>query len=454
MGVLGVIAGVALLIVLALRGVNVIVASLLCASVVAITNGANLADALLGSYSSATFGFAQAFFLVFVAGAVFGRMMSESHAAASIAYALSHALGPQRTLMIGTLVCALLTYGGVNVFIVIFTVYPIGLGLMQRSNTPKRLFMAATSLGAGTFTMTALPGSPSLHNIIMAEALGTPLTAAPVIGIIGSVIMLGLGLLYLEWQRKKSIEAGEGFVVAPTDVVPDEPDPAALPHWFTASVPMIIVLVTIITPMLLHRIAPPAPGAEGAYASLVNMAIQTPIVWTILALSLGTLSGFLLFWSRLKHVFGILGRGAESAVLPLLNTAVIIGFGGVVTATAAFQKFATVMLESGIHPVVSSVLSINLISGIVGSSSGGLRIFTNSLAESYLELGVDPEILHRLVAIGAGGLDSLPHCGAVITTLTIMGLTHKEAYKDTAIVTIVVPLIAVIMLTGGVLIFT
>jgi len=453
MGVLGVFAGVALLIVLALRGVNVIVASLVCASVVAVTNGANLADALLGSYSSATFGFAQAFFLVFVAGAVFGRMMSESHAAASIAYALSHGLGPERTLVIGTLVCALLTYGGVNVFIVIFTVYPIGLGLMQRSNTPKRLFMAATSLGAGTFTMTALPGSPSLHNIIMAEALGTPLTAAPIIGLIGSVIMLVLGLAYLEWQRKRAIAAGDGFVVAPTDVVPDEPDPEALPHWAVASVPMAIVLLTIITPMILFRLAPPV-SEEGFYAGLIEMAIKTPIVWTILALSLGTLSGFILFWGRVKHVFGIMGRGAESAVLPLLNTAVIIGFGGVVTATTAFQKFATIMLESGINPVVSSVLSINLISGIVGSSSGGLRIFTNSLAPSYLELGVDPAILHRLVAIGAGGLDSLPHCGAIITTLTIMGLSHKEAYKDTAIVTILVPLIAVVILTAGVLIFT
>jgi len=453
MGVLGVVAGVALLIVLALRGVNVIVASLLCASVVAVTNGANLADALLGSYSGATFGFAQAFFLVFVAGAVFGRMMSESHAAASIAYALSHALGPERTLFIGTFVCALLTYGGVNVFIVIFTVYPIGLGLMQRSNTPKRLFMAATSLGAGTFTMTALPGSPSLHNIIMAEALGTPLTAAPFIGLSAAAIMLGLGLVYLEWQRRKAIEAGDGFVVAPTDVVPDDPDPATMPHWAVASVPMAVVLLTIITPMILFRIAPPE-GEAGLYSAIITMAVQTPIVWTILALCLGTLSGFLLFRGQVRHAFGILGRGAESAVLPLLNTAVIIGFGGVVTATTAFQKFATVMLESGIHPVISSVLSINLISGIVGSSSGGLRIFTDSLAPSYLELGVEPEVLHRLVAIGAGGLDSLPHCGAIITTLTIMGLTHKQAYKDTAIVTILVPLVAVTVVTAGVLIFS
>ena len=452
-GNIGVIVGVVLLIVLALRGVSVIVASLLCAVVVAVTNGQSVVTALMTDYTQSMFGFARMFFMLFISGVVFGRLMTQSNAAASVAYALSSRLGPDRTLIIGTLVCALLTYGGINVFIVIFTVYPLGLGLMQRSNVPKRLFMAAVSLGAGTFTMTAMPGSPSIHNVIMAKSLATPLTAAAGIGLVASAVMLTLGMVYLEWERKKAKARGEGFEPAPTDVIPDEPDPSTMPHWLVASVPMVVVLAIILVPQWINSLFSLAEGAQGTYAPLMVMATTQPLVWTCVALVVGTLVGFVLFCRYVKHPLAIVGRGAESAILPLINTAVVIGFGGVVKATPVFENFAHLMLHSGINPIISAVVSINIMSGIVGSASGGLGIFSAFLAEHYINAGVPPQLLHRLVAIGAGGLDSLPHCGVIITTLTIMGLSHKQAYKDTAVVTVLVPLIALLVVLAGVLLF-
>jgi H+/gluconate symporter-like permease len=449
LGSIGVLAGVTLLIVFALRGTNIIVAALLSATLVAVTNGLSPLQAVTTDFVTAMTRFAGPFFLLFVTGAVFGRVMAESRAAQAIAMKLTDVLGPQRTLIIGTLVCALLTYGGVNVFIVIFTVYPLGLVLMKQANVPKRLFMAATALGAGTFTMTAMPGAPTFQNIIAARAAGTPLTAAPIAGLVASAVMLGLGLLYLEWQRKRAIATGEGFVPSPTDVMPELPAGDRLPYWGVAMLPMIVVLATIMSPMILSIVAPFDPESGALYDSIMKVAMASPLNWTVVAMAAGTLSGLLIFRKTISQPLVTMGHGAESAVLPLFNTAVVIGFGGVVSSTPAFESFSTAMLDTGLNPMISAVLSINIMAGIMGSATGALQIFATTLAPRYLELGLEPAVLHRLIAVGAGGLDSLPHSGAIITTLTIMGLSHRQAYKDTAVVTVLIPIVAVVVLIVG-----
>ena len=82
---------------------------------------------------------------------------------------------------------------------------------MREANLPKRLFCAATALGAGTFTMTALPGSPSIHNVIAASALGTDLFAGAWIGLFASLVMIVLGMAYLQREWRLARERGEGF---------------------------------------------------------------------------------------------------------------------------------------------------------------------------------------------------------------------------------------------------
>ncbi|MBI4557169.1 MAG: GntP family permease [Candidatus Hydrogenedentes bacterium] len=453
-GNLGVILGLALLIFLALRGTNVLLASILSASVVALAHGQSLVTALTFDYSGAMMKFAGMFLLLFLTGAMFGRVIGESKAAMSIAYALSRSLGVERTLLIGTLACALLTYGGVNVFIVVFTVYPLGLGLMVRANIPKRIFMAATMLGAGTFTMTALPGSPSIQNNIPAVALKTSLWAAPGLGLLASLVMIILGLSYIEWERRRAERRGEKFVPAPTDVLPEaDPDPATMPHWAISLIPLAAVVGTIVVPQLVRPFLPEVPGGDvsggdadlGLLGTLVEFARTQPLMWTNVAMVAGTLMALVLLRRFLPRPLSTLSRGAESSLLPLMNTAAVIGFGGVVQATPVYDSIAHVMVDSGLPPLVSAAVSINIVSGIVGSASGGLGIFVQTLAPHYLETGVAPEVLHRVIAIGSGGLDSLPHCGAIITTFTVMGLTHREAYKDTFVVTVLIPLIALVV---------
>ena len=216
----GLIAAVALLIWLAMRGIDIVFAALLCALLVIVTNGLPLDQGLIKNFALGPLGaftFAGKFFLLFVTGAMFGRVMGDSHAAASIALALVRRLGAHRALWITTLACALLTYGGVVVFVVIFAMYPLGLRLLQEADIPKRLFCAALALGAGTFTLTAMPGTPSIQNVISSVGLGTDLFAGFWLGIGGGVLMFAGGIWYLEWQRRLAAERGEGFEPGPRD---------------------------------------------------------------------------------------------------------------------------------------------------------------------------------------------------------------------------------------------
>ena len=449
MGTLGVLLGLTTLIVLALRGVNILIVSLVASGVVVVTNGLSWTEALSVHYTDAMMGFAGAFFVLFLTGAIFGSVMADSGGAQSIGLALRRLFGDERVLLITVLSTAGLTYGGVNVFIVVFALYPLALGLIARADLPKRLLVAATGLGAATFTMTALPASPSVQNNVSANALGTPLTAQPLLGSVAAVVMFVLGMAYLNWQARVAGERGERFVPGPTDNLGLEQGKTdRLPSWQRACIPLGVVVACIVAPRFLMYLEGNPIQPRSSYDALLVFTSRQPLLWTGVALVAGILSAVVLFRRWLPSVRATLSRGAESSALPLLNTASVIGFGGVVRQTAIFDGFASAILQSDLPPLVSATLSVNVMAGIVGSASGGLQIWMSSFAQPYLEAGVDPEVLHRVATVASGGLDSLPHSGGVITILTVMGATHREAYRDFAVVTVAIPLFATMIMVA------
>ena len=443
-GYLGLAGSVALLIWMALRGVDIMFAAILSSLFVIITNALPLADSLMNGFATGPLGaftFAGKFFFLFAAGATFGRAMGDSGAAASIALALVRKLGADRALIITTIACAALTYGGVVVFVVIFAVYPLGLQLLKEANIPKRLFCAALALGAGTFTLTALPGTPSIQNAISASALNTSLTAAPMLGMIAAVVMVVLGIWYLEHQRLRAKAAGEGFVPGPRDVI-QENNSANLPPWHWAVSPLVIVIGLIVSPRLIS-------ATSGTLGELMQFAGSEPIMWPSISLGIGTILCLALFRSIRQTAFTTLGNGTNDSLMPMLNSAAIIGYGGVVVQTPGFQQLGDVVLNSSLPPLLSLFGSISVISAVTGSASGGLQIFMQTMAQDYIAMGLDPEVVHRVATVAAGGFDSLPHCGAVITMLTITQLTHKEAYRDTGVITVVIPVIAALTIMAA-----
>lgn len=440
---LGLIAGLALLIWLALRGVNILLAVLLSILVIGLSNSIPIADIFLKHFpfgASGAFSFAGNFLLLFICGGIFGRVMAASNAAQGVAVAITHKLGQQRALWIAMLVCALLTYGGVVVFVVMFTMYPIGVSLMQSANIPRRLYAAAIALGAGTFTMTALPGTPSIHNVIAARNLGTDLFAGGWLGVMAGVVMAVLGMWYLQRQWRRAIASGENYQANEKDKQMKALAPTSdqnLPGLIKSLLPIVTVLATIVAPRALQ--------AFEVQSQWQQFALSQPVLWASFSLLVGSLLCFVMFMPVRKHFVTVAGQGVDDAMLPLINTAAVIGFGGVVIQTAGFHEFAAWLLGLDMPALLSVFISANLISGITASASGGLQIFMSSLAPAYIETGISPELLHRIANLAAGGLDSLPHSGAVIALLTLMGLTHKDAYKDIFVVTVIIPLIAALL---------
>lgn len=450
---IGLIASVCLLIWLALKGVDIVFSAVLCSLLVIITNGLPLATGLTDYFSFGPLGaftFAGKFFLLLASGAIFGRVMGESHAAAAIALALVRKLGAHRALWITTLACALLTYGGVVVFVVIFAMYPVGLKLLQEADIPKRLFCAALALGGGTFTLSALPGTPSVQNVISSAALGTDLFAGSWLGLFGGLIMFVGGIWYLERQRIKAQTNGEHFVPGPADRIANiEQEGGCYPHWALACLPLFLVLCIIILPRVFTLVLSEASlVSDSTIVELLQFANSQPIVWPSIALLSGTMLALLLFPVIRHQALQVLGRGTHDSIMPLINTAAVIGFGGVVTHTVGFERFIGLMLESDLPPLLSMVMSVSLVSAITGSASGGLQIFMQTMAPAYLEMGIEPETLHRIATMASGGFDSLPHCGAIVAMLSITGLTHREAYKDVGVITVVIPVIATLVVTG------
>jgi H+/gluconate symporter-like permease len=447
LGNIGLLLGLAALILMALRGVNILIAALVASLIVGLTNQLGIAETLLEHFPFGplgAFSFAGQFFILFLTGAIFGKMMAASGAAAAIANAVIKWLGSRHTILVTVLVCALLTYGGVVVFVVIFTVYPLGIALMREADLPKRLFCAAAALGAGTFTMTALPGTPSVQNVIAASALGTDLFAGIGIGLVAGLIMMAGGWWYLEHQWKIARRSGEGYEVNPEDAAMEKmaPETRDAPGWTLALVPLAAVLGTI----LMSRLMPVLGWFDDSskfMGSIVAFAASQPILWPSFALLLGSVICVVLFANLRAKAIQALGAGANDSIMPLLNTAAVIGFGGVVTQTAGFGDFAETVMGLDLPPLISVAASVSVVSGIVGSASGGLQIFLQTFAETYLAMGIDAEVLHRVAAIASGGLDTLPHSGAVIAMLTIMGLKHAQVYRDIFMVTVVIPLVAV-----------
>ena len=163
---LGIILGLALLMILAYRGMSIIWIAPICAMIVAVSGGLDLLPAYTDSYMTGFVGFAKNWFPVFMLGAIFGKIMDESGAAKSVAHAVINIIGKKFAILAVVLACAVLTYGGISLFVVVFAIYPLALALFREANITRKLIPGAIALGSFTFTMTAIPGSPQIQNLI------------------------------------------------------------------------------------------------------------------------------------------------------------------------------------------------------------------------------------------------------------------------------------------------
>lgn len=438
------------LMVLAYRGVSLLLlAPAMAMLAVLLAEGGPLLASYTQVFMQATGGFIIQYFPLFLLGAVFGKLMEASGSARVLADGIIRGLGPNRAILAVILSCAAMTYGGVSLFVVAFAVWPIASALFREADLPKVLIPATIALGAFTFTMTALPGTPAIQNAIPMPYFGTTPFAAPGLGLITGALMLGLGWGWLEYRTRA---LGSGYGSASEDDT--KVDGGSAPGLTVAAAPLVLVLAlnlaftfVLIPAMDTDYLGQPEFGATDVGALRG--------VWSIIAaLTLASLALVALNWRRLAGgLAATLDEGAKDALKPIFNTASLVGFGAVIASLSAFGVIRDwVVTVGGDNPLVSLAVGTSLLAGMTGSASGGMSIALSTLGETYLDMGqavgISPDLLHRVTAVATGGLDALPHNGAVITLLTICGLTHREAYRDIFVVAVAIPVLALVVLVA------
>lgn len=462
---LGILIALGLLIFLAFRGVTLLLAAPAAAMVAAAFSGEPLLAKWTLTFMQHASNFVRNLFPLFLLGGVFGKLMDDSGAALSIARTIMDKLGETRAIMAVVLACAVLTYGGVSLFVVAFAVFPVADALFRQARVPHRLIPPAISLGAFTFTMTALPGTPAVQNAIPMPYFGTTLFAAPGLGVLASAIMVGFGLWWLQSVEKRARAAGEGYRAETSAPADDQLvrargtncenfDPAELTHGhrskelpsFALSLaPILIVLAVNL--LMSFVVLPRADTGFLAEPQFNTTLAAVSGTWSVVtALAIASLVLVILHRKRLLELRKSLDAGAGASVLPVLNTASLVGFGGVVAALPAFAVVREAFLAVPGGPLVSIAVAANVMGGITGSASGGLIITMNALGTTYAELattaGIDPGLMHRVASISSGVLAMLPHNGAVVTLLAICGATQRGSYREIMMVGLVGPLLA------------
>ncbi|QSX79119.1 GntP family permease [Agrilutibacter solisilvae] len=449
MSFLIVLAALCFLMFVAYRGYSVILfAPVAALGAVLLTDPSLVAPMFTGLFMDKMVGFLKLYFPVFLLGAIFGKLIELSGFSQSIVAATIRLFGAQRAMLSIVAVCALLTYGGVSLFVVVFAVYPFAAELFRQSDIPKRLIPGTIALGAFTFTMDALPGTPQIQNIIPTSFFGTTAWAAPVLGTVGAVFILTLGLTYLEWRRRVARRAGEGYG-DPTALV-NEPAPfagPALAHPLVALLPLVLVgvsnkLFTVLIPGLYGTSHSFVPAVMGAAAPVVQEVPKVAAIWAVEgALLVGIACVLACAWTAVATRFADGTKQAiGGALLASMNTASEYGFGAVIAALPGFLVVANA-LSSIPDPLLNEAVTVTSLAGITGSASGGMSIALAAMADSFIAnaqaAGIPMDVLHRVAAMASGGMDTLPHNGAVITLLAVTGLTHRQAYRDVFAITLI-----------------
>jgi H+/gluconate symporter-like permease len=462
-----VLAALAFLMLAAYRGYSVILfAPVAALGAVLLTDPSAVAPVFSGIFMEKMVGFLKLYFPVFMLGAVFGKVIEMSGFSRSIVQAAIRYIGRSRANAVIVAVCALLTYGGVSLFVVVFAVYPFAAELYRQSNIPKRLMPGAIALGAFSFTMDSLPGTPQIQNIIPTTFFKTTGWAAPVLGTVGSLFIIVVGLAYLEWRRRAAMASGEGYGTSLVNE-PQTADREALPHPAIAILPLVLVGVanfffTRMIPVWYGSDAYTVPASvlPGVHAPVTATVKTVVAIWAVeAALLLGILLVVATAFRRISQGFADGSKTAVGgALLAAMNTASEYGFGGVIAALPGFIVVSDAL--KGIpNPLVNAAVSVSSLAGITGSASGGMSIALAAMSDLFIRgaeaAHIPMEVLHRVVAMASGGMDTLPHNGAVITLLAVTGLTHRESYREIFAVTVIKTLavffvIGVFYLTGWV----
>jgi H+/gluconate symporter-like permease len=370
--------------------------------------------------------------------------------------------GARRAMQAGVIGGALVTYGGVGLFVAFFVLAPMAQALFQEANIPRRLMPPAIALGTSTFTMSALPGATAIRNAIAMPFFGTTPFAAPGLGVVASPVMAGFGLWWPGRQEARARALGEGFTTQATEhpmpeiaaahdtgllreraTVSQSFYPVEIDHDHISSIMPsfgigIAPLVNVVGVNFTMNVVV-SPRLDASCLAAVRRGATSlgavGGVWGVcVALGVAIVTLILVDRPRLTALRESVDAGVNVAVLPVLSVSSLVGYGALIAALPAFALVREWALRIGRGPLVSPAVATNPLAALTGSASGGMTIALDALGSTYLQLAaqhhIDPALLHRVGTISSGTLESLPHNRAVVTLLAVCGSTHRESYRD------------------------
>lgn len=425
-GIAGLILAVAAVVFLIWKNWHMALVSLMGALIVIFFNGMNPVDAITNNFMTGMSGFAGNWFLLFMLGSIFGKVMSESGASVGIANNLLKLMGEGSVLLVIMITGLVLSYGGIGTFIIAFSIYPIAVALFQKADIPKKLIVASIMVCPVTVCMAMLPGSPSTQNLLPTTYFGTTAYAGAKMGIICSIIMFASAYIYLSFQIKRAKARGEHFAAGPGETVLDLNAVAEgkTPAIWKCYVPIIVLLAAMFA---LQNLT--AMGASYAVACAMTLAVTC---------------GCILYHDKLE-VRAVLNDGAAGGLGALIATSSIMGFGSVVSASPAYSIVTNALLNINLGPLATALISINVIAAITGSSAGGLNIFLASMGEYMLASGLNASMLHRVVCIASSGFDAMPHASGIVVCNQIAKTSQKDTYIHVFITCAILPFCCAIL---------
>ena len=436
LSLIGIVLGLVLLVVLAYKGHSIIWVAPVCAVLVAVLGGLNILTAYMGDYMRGAAEYIVSWFPAFFLGAVYGKIMDATGSARSLANKLVGLIGSKFAVLAVVLPCLLMTFGGISLFVVVFVIYPMGYAIYREADLPRQLLPGAIAFGAFGITMTAIPGSPQIQNIIPTTYYGTTAAAAPVLGIVAALAIGIPGYVYLELRAKNARNKGLHFVEDPKHKQAEMTDMPSW-HWLCGLVPLVVVV-------LMLNVLPNVLKNAGLADWTANQSIVVALLGGIAVVCLMNIKQF-------KRLLPAVNDGANGSVTAIMNTACAVGFGSVVKVVPGFALLKNAMLNMPGSILFSEAVAVNVLAGATGSASGGMSIALEALAPQYLEkaaqIGMNPENLHRIASLASGGLDTLPHNGAVLTLLAVSNCTHKESYLDICVTSCIIPVVMSLLLS-------
>lgn len=395
---------VVLLIVLIFFRIDILLVAPIVSVFLCLVSGLDVVDTLAEGFMPAFATFAKNNFLIFMTSAMFARAMQDTGMAASIARGISSKLGPRFAIPCVFFVSALLTYGGVSLFVVVFVVYPIALQLFKEANITRIIIPGAIAAGAFTWAAFCLPGSPQAGPIVATQNLGTNLMVLPWLGVVCAIFMCAMQLVFMNYLHKSAVKKGLGFEAdEKTEALISRLDSMKLPNFFISLVPMLVVLITL---------------------NVIGLTVYYSMI-------LGVVVALALAWKNVPNKLTMLNSGAQSAIFALINTCAANGFGGVAKLTPGFAQLVQVFTDPTLmSPLVGLGVATTLIAGACGSGTGGITVALSTMAPVYLDMGVNAGMMHRVASLACCGLDSLPHNGAVVTLLNNISVEKETTIVD------------------------